>query len=263
MKNINRAISLISFVFFAQALSALDCSENSSYRRANPCEPVVMGLRHAEDTPDGKKSLTDPGKNHARLYIDMFKAFVFGKSHKVGPGGKDMCICPIKRLIAIDPNTTPNPFDTLAPLAQKLKLSIETKDRATGQIYNSGFNWQAASRSSLIDPKGAYSTVISWTRQGLNHRPSDIAPAKKWGEDLNHLPLLKQLPKVFTPEPSPIQSEKGFTPSRNHLFLFAQQDPKDGKFAYFKLYTQKVSNDGKSWYQNPYLKDFPKFIKAE
>ena len=97
----------------------------------------------------------------------------------------------------------------------------------------------------------------------MNHKPSDIAPAKKWGENLNHLPLLKQLPKVFAPEPSMSQSEKGFTPQRNQFFVFAQQDKSDGKFKYFKLYTERVSMDGKNWYQNPFLKDFPKLIKLD
>ena len=262
----------ISSCIWASELKEIDCTQSSAYRASNACSPTVMVIRHAEDGGEnGEHYLTDAGMNHANLYINLFNSYVYGKAHSIGKGGEEVCICPIKKIIAIDPNPnsinknpSSNPYETIKPLASYLALSIDIIEQSTNTPYSTAFEWVTASRKGLLvnKPTEPYSVVIAWDKQGLNPSLTEIEKAKSYGLNLDHKPLLKKLAKYFSPEPTDKQVNDGhFTPQRNHFFVFAEQDQEDGKFSTFKLYTQQVSFDGKNWFENSFLKDKPTFIR--
>lgn len=250
----------------------IDCTKNSAYRASNVCSPIVMVIRHAEDGGEnGEHYLTDAGKNHSNLYVKLFSDYVYGKAHSVGNGGKEVCVCPIKKIIAIDPNPnsinknpSSNPYETIKPLASNLVLNINVMEQSTNMPYTTAFEWVTASRTDILSKSSTepYSVVIAWDKQGLNPSLTEIEEAKPYGLNLDHKPLLKELAKYFSPEPTEKQVNEGhFTPQRNHFFVFAEQDQQDGKFSILKLYTQEVSFDGISWFESSFLKDNPTFIR--
>ncbi len=244
---------------------ALDCSAGSAYRAAVACTPAVMVVRHAEDTASGPHALTEAGENHADLYVSLVDEYVFGKAHGLGPAGADVCVCPVAKVVAIDPESnavssspSSNPFETIRPLANALALPIAVADEA-GTPYTSCYNWNTAARQALLrDADGAAaSTVVAWDKQGLNWTAADAANLTDWCKlSPSAEPLLKKLAKSFTLE----ADGSHFTPQRDHFFVFAGQDEADGKFTTFKTYQQTYSHDGAGWYTTSFLTDAPKFV---
>ncbi len=95
------------------------------------CTPAVMVVRHAEDEANpvgGADILSAVGKKHAALYPDLFRKYL-AEPHSIGPDRAEVTVCPIGKIIAIDPkgntvNPSPssNPYDTIKPLADYLNL---------------------------------------------------------------------------------------------------------------------------------------------
>ena len=235
----------------------LDCSAGSAYRAANACTPVVIVVRHAEDTSTSTVAhlLTTAGNNHAQLYINLIDDYVFAKSHKLSGTTAESCACPVGRVLAIDPaqNTvnrfpSSNPYQTVLPLARHLNRPVEVSDSA-GVPYTSTYAWGTAARLSLLPVVAGVtsSTVIGWDKEGLN--PDDeVTPG-----------LLLRLPRSFPYE----SATTHFTPQRNHFYVFAQQDATDGKFAVFKYYNQCYSFDSRSWFSTTFLENSPTSIGVD
>lgn len=260
---------LPSSIGMAHAASVPDCHAGSDYRRLMSCEPVVMVIRHAEDGGEnGQHYLTGPGLNHAKLYTTLFDSYIHGKSHEIA--GEDKCLCEIDKVIAIDPdpnagnsNPSSNPYETIRPLANSISgvgtAGIQVMDQEHTS-YGTAYEWRTSRRKSLLNSDHKHSTVIAWDKQGLNPSSAEIAEALKSGLDLrNQSPLLPALAKQF-PYETPTSH---FTPQRNHFYLFARQDPSDGKFAIFKFYLQNYSQEGSQWYTSSFLDGYPAFIKIQ
>jgi DNA-binding NarL/FixJ family response regulator len=222
------------------------------------CTPVLMVVRHGEDqeNPAGGADILSPaGKRHAALYSMLFKDYV-ATTHGVGPGGAKVTVCPIGRIIAIDPvsnsqNSGPgtNPYKTIEPLAQALGLPIETKD-ASGVSYSTVYDWTAARRKTLLT--SGKSTVIGWDKQGLNPSAGDLSGKtinEKSLGDYGFTPLLQAMP---TNPNAIVGSGAYFTPNRTDLYVFSLQDANTGQFGYAERYQQKFSDDGgTTWYTPP------------
>ena len=99
-------------------------------RAAEECTPAVMVVRHAEDEANpaghGPDVLSALGKEHAALYPELFEKYL-AKPEDIGPGGAEVKVCPIGKIIAIDPfpnsvNSGPssNPYETIKPLVESL-----------------------------------------------------------------------------------------------------------------------------------------------
>ena len=250
----------------------LDCSAGSASREANACTPVVIVVRHAEDTSTETVPhlLTTAGNNHAQLYINLIDDYVFAKSHKLSGTTAESCACPVGRVLAIDPaqNTvnrfpSSNPYQTVLPLARHLNLTIEVSDSA-GVPYTGGYAWGTAARLSLLTggARATSSTVIGWDKQGLNPTDADVTRASMEGHPLSPPGLLLRLPSSFPYE----SATTHFTPERNHFYVFAQQDATDGKFAVFKYYHQCYSfnsSDSGSWFTTTFLENSPTSIGVD
>jgi len=237
-------------------------------------ETIVMVVRHAEDenNPNGGADiLSAVGRKHAALYPKLFRDYLAG-SHTVGPGGADVSVCPIGRIIAINPVSNPqnnspgsNPYETIRPLAEAVARPIETKD-ATGVSYSTVYSWNTARRETLLDNGSATptSTVIAWDKQGLNPSADDLSNKTINGKrlsDYDSLPLLKAFP---TNEAAIVGSDTYYTPQRTDFYVFSVQDGDSGKFAFAKAYKQLFSDDGGStWYYRTALSstDNPNDIK--
>jgi hypothetical protein len=178
--------------------------------------------------------------------------------HGLGPGGEKVKVCPIGKILAIDPqpnrvNGGPgtNPYKTIEPTANGLGLTIQTQD-AAGEPYSTVYEWNAARRQALLDGNGT-STVIAWDKQGLFPSPTDLSEksinGKKLG-DYGFVPLLQALPA----DPGAISGgNANYTPQRTDFYVFAQQNP-DGQFAAAKAYRQSFSDDGgATWYSTDRL----------
>jgi hypothetical protein len=225
---------------------------------AADCTPAVMVVRHAEDQDNpagGADILSAEGKIHAGLYPKLFRDYV-AETHGVGPAGADATVCPIGRVIAIDPasnsqNNSPgtNPFETIKPLAESLDLPIETKD-AEGVSYSTVYDWDTSRRLSLLSDatETATSTVIAWDKQGLNPSADDLSNKTINGTslgDYDYTPLLRALPT----NEAAIVGSGNFTPNRTDLYVFTLPDPSTGTFAFAKTYKQRFSDDGgATWY---------------
>jgi hypothetical protein len=242
---------------------------------AEECTPAVMVVRHAEDGPNpagGADVLSAVGKKHASLYPELFRKYL-AKTHSIGPGGAQVSVCPIGKIIAIDPQPNPgnrspgsNPYETIKPLAEHLRLPIEVKD-AAGVAYSTVYNWDAARRKTLLHNGSSTptSTVIAWDKQGLNPSTEDLSTksinGKKLG-DYHFVPLLKALP---TDEAALVGSGAYYTPQRTDFYVFSLQHPDTGKFGFAKTYKQWFSNDGGlTWYYRTALlpTDKPDDIKT-
>ncbi len=223
------------------------------------CTPAVMVVRHAEDGSNpagGADILSSVGKKHAALYPKLFRDYLT-RTHSVGPNGSEVPVCPIGRILAINPtsnqqNTSPgtNPYETIKPLAESLGLPIQTKD-AAGVSYSTVYDWTAARRQRLLanDTTTPTSTVIAWDKQGLNPSADDLSNktinGKKLG-DYGFVPLLQALP---ADKSAIVGSGTSFTPQRTDFYVFTQQDPAAGTFAFAKAYKQSFSDDGGgTWY---------------
>ncbi|MGL4206323.1 MAG: hypothetical protein ACRCRW_09445 [Aeromonadaceae bacterium] len=260
---------LPSAISQANATAVPDCHAGSDYRKLMSCEPVVMVIRHAEDGGEnGQHYLTAPGMNHAKLYVSLFDSYIHDKSHQIA--GEEKCICEIDNIITIDPepnagniNPSSNPYETIRPLADSIpgvgRAGIQTMD-INHVSYGTAYEWYASRRKTLLNTDHKHSTVIAWDKQGLNPSGAEIAEALKSGLDLrNKTPLLPALAKQFSYE----TPTSHFTPQRNHVYLFARQDPSDGKFAIFKFYLQNYSLDGHQWYSTTFLNDYPSVSKVQ
>ena len=239
------------------------------------CTPTVMVVRHAEDESNpsgGADILSSAGKKHAALYPKLFRDYL-AETHSIGPGGADVSVCPIGKIIAINPapnsqNNSPgsNPYETIRPLAQALGLPIQVKD-AAGVSYSTVYNWDTARRRALLDNAASTptSTVIAWDKQGLNPSADDLTSKSINGKrlaDYGIVPLLKALP---TNEVAIVGSGSYYTPQRTDFYVFSLQDPDSGKFGYAKAYKQQFSDDGGStWYYRTALSstDNPNSIKT-
>ena len=184
-----------------------------------------------------------------------------------------MSVCPIGKIIAIDPRPNPenrspgsNPYETIKPLAEHLGLPIEVK-AAAGVAYSTVYNWDAARRKTLLQNGSSTptSTVIAWDKQGLNPSSEDLSTksinGKKLG-DYDFVPLLKALP---TAEAAIVGSGAYYTPQRTDFYVFSLQDPDTGKFGFAKTYKQWFSdNGGLTWYHRTALlpTDKPDDIKV-
>ena len=108
---------------------------------AEECTPAVMVVRHAEDEANpagGADILSAVGKEHAALYKELFRKYL-AKPHSIGPAGAEVSVCPIGKIIAIDPNPNSqngspgsNPYETIRPLAEQLKLRSRPGDPRQG-----------------------------------------------------------------------------------------------------------------------------------
>jgi len=236
---------------------------------AGACTPAVMVVRHAEDkaNPDGGADiLSEVGIAHAKLYPKLFEKYL-AKTH--GIGGAEVTVCPIGKIIAIDPkanavNPSPgtNPFNTIDPLAKSLGLTIKTQD-AGGVSYSTVYNWNTARRKTLLDGSST-STVIAWDKQGLNPSADDLNKKinNQTLRSYGYTPLLQTLP---TDKTAIIGSSGYFTPQRTDLYVFALQDPTTGKFGFAKRYKQQFSDDnGVTWYYRENLSstDKPNDVKT-
>ena len=230
-----------------------------SVTSAGACTPAVMVVRHGEDQANpagGADILSSVGKKHAALYPKLFRDYL-AKPHGVGPNGAQASVCPIGKIIAINPvsntqNPSPgtNPYETIRPLAESLGLKIQTKD-AAGVSYSTVYDWTAARRQRLLvnGTSTPTSTVIAWDKQGLNPSADDLRNktinGKKLG-DYGFVPLLKALPANAT---AIVGSGAYYTPQRTDFYVFTLQDPSTGAFAYAKTYKQSFSdNGGSTWY---------------
>jgi hypothetical protein len=238
------------------------------------CTPAVMVVRHAEDESNpsgGADILSSAGTTHAGLYPKLFRDYL-AKTHGVGPGGAQVSVCPIGKIIAIDKDPNPqnespgsNPYNTIKPLADALGLPIQTKD--AGVSYSTVYNWDTARRKTLLNDGSATptSTVIAWDKQGLNPSADDLSNKTINGKklaDYGFVPLLKALP---TNEAAIVGSGAYYTPERTDFYVFSLQDPDSGKFAFAKAYKQSFSDDGGStWYYRTALSptDHPNDIKT-
>lgn len=172
------------------------------------CTPAVMVVRHAEDEANplgGADILSAVGKKHAALYPDLFRKYL-AEPHSIGPDRAEVTVCPIGKIIAIDPkgntvNPSPssNPYDTIKPLADYLNLPIQVTDPA-GVPYSTVYNWDTPERLKTLLENGSStptSTVIAWDKQGLNPSADDLSTKsinnKKLGT-YGFVPLLKALP---------------------------------------------------------------------
>src|SRR4051794_34743670 len=225
------------------------------------CTPVVMVVRHAEDGPNpaGGADILDPsGLQHAQLYPKLFAQYV-AEPHGLGPDGAKVNVCPIGKILAIDPkpndaNGGPgtNPYKTIEPTAASLGLTIQTQD-AAGTSYSTVYEWDAARRQALLDGNGT-STVIAWDKQGLFPSADDLKNksinGKKLG-DYGFVPLLEALP---ADKNAITGGSDGYTPQRTDFYVFAQQSPDTGQFAAAKAYRQSFSDDGgATWYSTDRL----------
>lgn len=246
------------------------------------CTPAVMVVRHAEDVKNpagGADILSVAGKQHAELYVKFFADYLATK-HSVGPGGAEVTVCPIGKIIAIDHVSNPqnrgpstNPYQTILPLADELKLTIQTKD-PQGVHYSTVYDWTQTRRLTLLANTGATgatgttgqtgltgstgatgatgpartSTVIAWDKQGLYPNTDDLTMKKINGntlESYHFVPLLQALPTDKTA----IVGSGTYTPQRTDFYVFALQDAVTGKFASAKAYKQEFSDDnGRNWY---------------
>jgi hypothetical protein len=239
------------------------------------CTPTVMVVRHAEDERNprgGADILSSVGKKHAALYPKLFRDYL-ARPHNVGPNGADVPVCPIGKIIAINPASNPqnnspgsNPYETIRPLAESLGLPIQVKD-AAGVSYSTVYDWNTARRTTLLDNGSPTptSTVIAWDKQGLNPSADDrnkTINGKKL-TDYGYVPLVKALP---TKEAAIVGSGTDYTPQRTDFYVFSLQDQVTGKFAYAKTFQQNFSDDGgKTWYYRTALRptDNPNSIRAE
>lgn len=223
------------------------------------CTPTVMVVRHAEDQGNpqgGPDILSTVGKKHADLYPELFRKYL-ASVHGVGPDGADATVCPIGKIIAIDPNANAqnsspgtNPYQTIKALAQSLGLPIQTKD-ASGVSYSTVYEWTAPRRATLLDnaTATATSTVIAWDKQGLNPSADDLQNktinGRKLG-DYGFVPLLQALPSDPT---AIVGSGSYFTPQRTDFYVFARPNSTGTTFAYAKVRGQNFSDDaGRTWY---------------
>jgi hypothetical protein len=254
------------------------------------CTPAVMVVRHAEDGTNprgGADVLTAVGKKHAALYPELFRTYL-AEPHSIGPGGAKATVCPIGKVIAIDPtpnngeNNSPgtNPYCTIKPLSESLTDlrqqhepssvpecpgelgTIEVKDPA-GVSYSTVYNWDTLVRLNTLLNNGTptpTSTVIAWDKQGLNPSATDLSDKyitsnighKKLSE-YNYVPLLQALPTnkaaIVGPDPT------NYTPQRTDFYIFSQQDPASGKFLVAKAYKQQFRINGGDWTYTPSDKD--------
>jgi hypothetical protein len=239
---------------------------------AQECTPAVMVIRHAEDEADpagGPDILSAVGKEHAALYPELFAKYL-AKPHGIGPAGADVRVCPIGRIIAIDPhpnsaNRAPgsNPYETIKPLVQRLNAERLERDEPTLEIhfkdpdgvpYSTVYNWNAARRKTLLQNGSPTptSTVIAWDKQGLNPSAEDLRDKsindKKLGvyRAEGWVPLLEALP---ADEHAIVGSGAYITPLRTDFFVFSLQHAATGKFGFAKTYRQWFSDDhGLTWY---------------
>lgn len=242
---------------------------------AAPCTPTVMVVRHAEDESNpagGPDVLSVVGKKHAALYPEFFRKYL-SKTHAIGPGGTAASVCSIGKIIAIDPkpngqNNSPgtNPYETIRPLAEALRLPIRTKD-AAGVSYSTVYDWTTARRKSLLDngTPTPTSTVLAWDKQGLNPSTDDSRNKSINGkrlEDYGFVPVLQALP---TDANAIVGAGAYYTPQRTDFYLFSLQDPDSGSFALAKSGRQSFSDDdGATWYNRTALsvQDNPNDIKS-
>jgi hypothetical protein len=226
------------------------------------CTPAVMVVRHAEDEANpngGPDILSSVGKRHAELYPKLFRDYL-AETHSIGPDGADVSVCPIGKVIAINPAPNPqnrspgsNPYETIKKLANGLGLPIQTKD-ASDVSYSTVYEWDAARRRTLLDNGSSTptSTVIAWDKQGLNPSADDLSTktinGKKLG-DYGFVPLLQALP---TDQAAIVGSGTYYNPQRTDFYVFSLQDPDSGTFAFAKAYRQLFSDDGGSiWSPSP------------
>jgi hypothetical protein len=247
-------------------------------RAAEECTPAVMVVRHAEDEANpaghGPDVLSALGKEHAALYPELFEKYL-AKPEDIGPGGAEVKVCPIGKIIAIDPfpnsvNSGPssNPYETIKPLVESLnaerlklqepKLEIQVKD-PDGVPYSTVYNWNTARRMRLLQNGSSTptSTVIAWDKQGLNPSADDLRDKSINGKKLSvykaegWVPLLKALP---TDKHVIVGSGPYITPQRTNFWLFSLQDPVTGKFGFADTYEQWFSDDhGLNWYPGTML----------
>jgi len=243
-----------------------DCSKGSVQRRTTACMPVVLVVRHAEDTKEGPHALTDIGKNHANLYGSpenkaqgiegMFDRYIFGSAYNFGMNKSLVCICPINRIISIsnkiggktltprnpNPNPSSNPYETIKPLSKELGIPVMTDD--TSVQYWTAYQWTPSVKRGLFNNQGnsyPYSVVIAWDKQGLNpteeeykqlltyldqSQPESKVPFKDF------IPLLKALPAV------PLEANSFvLNPLRTNLWVYSDQNA-EGKFNNLSFYYQ-------------------------
>ena len=202
-----------------------------------PCTPAVMVMSDAEnggDAPASHYELSPSGKQHALLYPSLFSEYL-AEQHDLPSADNPVAVCPIGKIIAVDPaspvasNRSPLPsaHTTVLPLAESLHLSIEVED-SQGVSYNSAYVWTPARRLTLLEggQSATVSTVVAWDRAGLNSS------------------LLRALPVAFTLD----SKSESFSPQRTHFFVLAGQDATTGKFAVFTAYRQEFTTDGSTWY---------------
>jgi hypothetical protein len=244
-----------------------------------------MVVRHAEDGPNpkgGADVLNAVGKKHAALYPELFRKYL-AEPHSIGPGKAEATVCPIGKIIAIDPTPNPqnwgpgtNPYCTIKPLAESLTdlrqqhepLSvpecpgelgtIQVKDPA-GVSYSTVYNWDTPVRLGTLLNNGTptpTSTVIAWDKQGLNPSADDLSGKSINGTklgDYNYVPLLQALP---TNKVAIVGADaKTYTPQRTDFYVFSQQDPASGKFVIAKAYKQQFRINGGDWVYTPSEKD--------
>jgi hypothetical protein len=179
--------------------------------------------------------------------------------HGVGPDGAKVKVCPVGKVLAIDPydndaNHSPgtNPYETIEPTADSLGLTVQTQDDA-GTSYSTVYEWDRARRQTLLDGNGT-STVIARDKQGLFPSPEDLSENTINGRTLGDyglVPLLRALP---ADQEAIVGGNPRYTPQRTDFFVFAQQNPDTGQFAAAKAYRQSFSDDGgATWYSTDRL----------
>ncbi|CAB4947586.1 MAG: hypothetical protein F2842_06245 [Actinobacteria bacterium] len=235
-----RSVAMLSGIAVASgllALGVLSVTADPSPRTGTvvgSCTPAVMVVRNAEDITlevEPFHKLSPSGSEHARLYPMLLSGFL-AQSQSLGPSGASVSVCPIGKVLAIDPVGNPTAHDTIRPLAESLRLAVEVKD-PMGVSYSTDYEWTIERRLALLTGGSAAttSTVIAWDGAGLN--PS----------------LLKALPITFTLEPS----GEHFVPASTDFYVFAGADATTGQFSTFVAFQQEFTNDGTTWYSTKSL----------
>jgi hypothetical protein len=165
----------------------------ASSAASSECTPAVYAFRHAEDSKEEVKpfpclpgssvkcttSLTDVGKEHADLYVEMITSLEAKEE-----------LCPVKAVYSVNPinpdghGGTTNPFFTAKPLANEL-MDLDPIVEISGEILDQKLT--VASPQILHDiliaiAKSGASAALFWTSEGLHDLGealgTDIIPKK-------------------------------------------------------------------------------------
>lgn len=219
-KRLCQIYSSILFIMFQPSVAGAESNQVNEN-----CTEAVIVIRHAEDTASGPHALTTAGLRHADLYANFFQKNFFSDYKIIRDDQTNLC--PIKRIITVDPKYTPNPLSTITPFAKTVGIS---------DIEYFGNEWHTVDRLKLLSQNQSASpqkssTLISWTRQGL------------WGNDRDNLSDSALLAKLTANDNDLYKIKNGKSPMHDNVYIFLNQDKDTGKFNEVHLYHQAYKSD--------------------